>query len=198
MATLKDYLPAIFAFGLVWGAPAAYLYYDSHKTPQQAEQSVDDDPAALAVTVLPAGVEEQWLAFVDERMETLIERRGDMLAIKDPMTIASGQTGSFVSLNMPYSISCPLYGQITFGSGDSAIDVYVFWMTSGSAKQTPEPAPTNDNSIASLIMPAEPVLGVSPASKAAQGLRQKLCVRIAEDLQKLLKVSALPQALTDP
>lgn len=167
----------LLAFLAILGGGGYWVWH--HMSQQEEDRKADE--AAFAVTDLPAGVEKNWLAYIDRRMAAIIHRRGMQLYIKDAFSDTPGGAGTFVSTTMPYAIDCSFEGQIKFGSGDDAIEVRVFEMNGDTGKSTPGGAAdpqTNDG---------EPMLGVSALSKAADTLRQTLCNRIAEDLQALLK-----------
>jgi len=133
--------------------------------------------AVEAVTTLPDGVEQNWLAYVDQQMGKLIQRRGAQLYLKEPDSDVAGGAGTFVSITMPYSIDCSDQGTIKFGTGEDPVEVRVFGMWGDPDRNDPK---NSDDD-------AEPRLGVSFVSKASDTLRQTLCTRIADDMQVLTK-----------
>ena len=115
--------------------------------------------AAIAVSVLPPGVEHEWMQFVDQRLVDRIRVVGENLLVKKRV---SNDRTDYISRNMPYSVDCGGLGSIrvTFGSRDSGISVEV--------------ARLEDNKRGS------PALPVDPASIAGKKLRQALCAQVAK------------------
>ena len=115
---------------------------------------------AIAVSVLPPGVEQEWMQFVNRRLDDRIRVVEENLLVQKLRTEGSN---NYISRNMPYSVDCrALLGSIkvTFGSGDYKTSVEV--------------ARLKDNESGS------PALPVHPASIAGKQLRQVLCAQVAE------------------
>jgi len=127
-----------------------------------------ESKAALAVQVLPPGVEDKWNAYVDRRVTAAITRSGDMLVVQHSFGAFRIRTG-IVSINDPYAVECNAFIgiNVTFGSGHSAMSVPVFGLFS-NRKAEPEPE-----------------LGVDGMSVAAKELKSRLCTRVAAHMRKV-------------
>lgn len=126
---------------------------------------------ARAVSVLPNGTEEAWFSYIDRRLVAAIRRHGDVLLVASQGDDILHAT-TFVSLNMPFQISCswPLGADVKFGQGDDAVEVPIYGvmlMLLSSGAET------------------EPQLGVDQESIAAQKLSENLCTRISVYMQKI-------------
>ena len=124
--------------------------------------------ADMAVSVLPPGVEEAWIRYVDRRLHAAVRPSGSALAVVGLLDLARDST-TLVSLNTPYKVSCdPMAGgSIEFGYGDSGILVPVY----GAMAFRAEPAPE---------------LGVIKSSVAAKALSRTLCERISMSLRRMI------------
>jgi hypothetical protein len=126
------------------------------------------------VSVLPPGTEEAWNSYVDRRFTAAIVRDGAVIYVGAPLKglMLSGTTmTTIVSINTPYMMNCNFgNGEITFGYGDNAVVVPIFgWFADMYGKESPPP------------------LGIDTSSIAAERLWAKLCTRISDKLQALLK-----------
>ena len=145
---------------------AALYYVDAKRTEQRLE--ADELKAALSVSVLPAGTEEAWSAYVDRRIAATMQREGRVIHVVGMLDRILSKT-TIVSANSPYAISCdPLGAGIQFGYGDDAIKVSVFGV------------------LAEISAEKAPALGVNPRSIAAVQLREHLCRRISARVQAIM------------
>jgi hypothetical protein len=121
--------------------------------------------AANAVSVLPSGTQEAWIAYVDRRFAEAIQFKAGAISVDD-----ESHEAKYVSLNTPYQVSCSpaLGGSVEFGYGDGAVTVPIYgWLNDRKA----EPPPS---------------LGVIKSSLAAANLSRTLCERISLLLRKIV------------
>ena len=136
-----------------------YAYSEKQKSIAERAQLNRDK----AVSVLPPGTEEAWIAYVDGRIAASIQSRAGAISVLD----TSNET-TFVSRNTPYKVSCsPITGgSVVFGYGDDSITVRIY----------------------DLFYPVSqsPHLGVIASSIAAANLSKTLCERISESTSKIM------------
>jgi hypothetical protein len=166
MMSVKRALPAIFIASVV--AALAIFLYGARQTNAEKEQQL---ALARAVSVLPAGTEEAWTAYVDRRFAVAIEHRGGgvrVAALGDHIL----RKTTFVSRNTPYRLTCsPAIGAFfMFGQGDDSIMVPVYGSWAVDRDAEPPPA-----------------LGVDKRSIAATHLSEMLCERISTRLNEIMK-----------
>lgn len=147
-------------------------------------QSDAEIAAAKAVSVLPAGTEEAWLAYVDRRIAATLHRSGSVVQLTGGVNDIMGKT-AYVSVNSPYEVSCFAgQGSLTFGYGHASV-----FCPNGD-----EPEIDNDFTVAvyGYVTNADPSaeksppLEVSKLSAAARNLDKTLCKRIAERVQEIM------------
>jgi hypothetical protein len=144
--------------------------------------------AEKAVSVLPPGTEDAWLAYVDHRIAATLHRTGNVIQITDGLNEMLGIT-QYVSANSPYEISCDGHGgTLTFGHVSS-----VSCGESGVPESDSEYSVDIYGSVTNADPSAEkaPPLGVSEQSVAAVHLNKVLCQRIAEQAQKLVAAESM-------
>lgn len=154
----------------------------------QSDREEEAELAALrAVSVLPAGSEEAWNAWVDHEITTKVVRYGRTFKVAGYLPSAP----MYVSINMPYTVECA-YG-IDIDFGDSANSGTIVDIDSPWHRVDPAPVevPTSEGlDLSGLIpyVPSRPAgLSVVPNSIAANGLRQRLCARVAAALSILTR-----------
>lgn len=151
----------------------------SKRTESDAEAA-----AEKAVSVLPPGTEDAWLAYVDRRIAATLHRSGSVIQLTGGVNDIMGTT-AYVSVNSPYGISCNVGdGDLTFGYGHASV----------TCPDGGEPEIDNDFTVAVYgdVTNADPSaersppLGVHKLSIAARNLDKSLCKRIAERLQEIM------------
>lgn len=157
-------------FGFVIAGVAAVLamfYYGAIQSRHVEERKL---ALARAVSVLPPGVDTAWTAYVDRRVASAVQRRGNNVQVAALGDHILGRT-NFVSRDTPYSVSCgSVIGAIVwFGAGNDQIMVPIYGP--------------------SLVEPGAdevPALGVDSRSIAATRLSEALCERISVRMQEIM------------
>ena len=145
----------------VAAAGAAWIDHEEKQKLAAWQQRKAED----AISILPPGVEDAWIRYVDERLSMRLEARQNAIRVRYP-----GESKTvLVSLNMPYSVECSpdLGGSVTFGSGENATAVLIYGFLDFESK--------------------EPEMGVRRTSIAAQQLHERLCDRIQSRVATLMK-----------
>ena len=71
--------------------------------------------AAVAVVALPSGVEQEWIEFIDRRLQDRIRVVGESFLVKHWLV---EDQEKYLSRGMSYSVECARILSITFASGD--------------------------------------------------------------------------------
>ena len=148
-------------------AALAYYAYTNHKNTLAEQAKLQTD---MAVSVLPPGTQQAWIAYVDRRVADSIQTRSGSLLIKG-MSDSAMRQATIVSRNTPYRLTCStiLGSSVEFGYGESAVIVPIYGaMLFGPATEKP------------------PELGVIRSSVAATELSRFLCDHISARLDVLL------------
>ena len=115
--------------------------------------------------MLPPGIREQWIEYVQKRVDLLVKpTAGSIAIVADQET----ETTVLLSRSTPYKLSCePSLGLIEFGDGPDAPTVTIWTTTGGEENQ--------------------PSLDVSEFSIAANELSKALCERASTSLNAILQ-----------
>lgn len=162
--TLKKY----FWLGLCVAVMAWFGISRHHAEEERALRAAEAE-AVRSVSVLPAGVEETWLRYIDKRISKEIQREGQNLKVRVSY-IGAEPSYAYVSLNHPYQIDCnehDLGFSISFGEGEESVGVILTGDISSDFKNEPERL-------------------VTPDSIASKNLDAKLCSYIANQLAVLM------------
>jgi hypothetical protein len=139
---------------------------------QKNEQTRREFEAAKAVSVLPPGTEQAWLAYADRRIAATMRRQGSAVQVVGLLDRLQNRT-TIISISTPYQISCGsrLGTDVKFGSGDDSITIPIVGdlvrLTDRSAEYAPQ-------------------LGVHPRSIAATKLYETLCREISDRVQAIM------------
>jgi hypothetical protein len=129
---------------------------------------------ALAVSELPAGTEDSWLAYIDRRIAASIYSDGQLVHVAGMEDFLTKAT-TLVSRNTPYQITCdPILGTTVHFGAESAY---------GISTDVPILGPM-------LIDPSvekPPPLRVDKASIASKRLDEILCARVASRLSAIMQ-----------
>jgi hypothetical protein len=146
--------------------------------------------AANAVSVLPPGTENAWLAYVDRRVAATMTPQGSTVRVvgvvgdpDDPLSYRS--VTAIISSNKPYQVSCGSVSKSRFyigPSGSSGIDVK---FGAGKDATTVEILDGGSDRSAEKA----PQLGVARTSVAAKTLTETLCRRVADDVNAIMAPS---------
>jgi len=178
---------------LIAGTAIFFYYIHNRQAEQDASVQAQELEAAKAVTVLPPGTEEAWDAYVDRRVASLLQRRGNSVRLNDLMSKMMS-TITIVSVTSPYEITCGITGssidfpQTATKFGDEVailtLDIYIISQNSEPAQQKSE---SKKLAYINLDSSGEqpPPLGVDIKSTAAEELREHLCQRITDDVQTI-------------
>jgi hypothetical protein len=146
-------------------AVGGYFYYD-YSTTQAKKAKLEVN---MAVSVLPPGTQEAWIAYVDRRAAAAVQPRAGAVALTG-MFNGVLQKATLGSRNTPYQVRCgPIIGaSVTFGYGDDSVMVPIY---GGFSNREAEKAPP---------------LGVIKSSVAAENLSRTLCERISVSLSRIM------------
>jgi hypothetical protein len=144
------------------GGIAYYAYSDKQRSlAEQAKLNVD-----RAVSELPPGAQDAWIAYVERRVAAAIQSKAGAISV----TSVPDET-TFVSRNTPFKVSCSpsTGGLVEFGYGENSVSVPIYgWLDDREAESAPP-------------------LGVIESSVAAAALSKILCERISATLSKLVQ-----------
>ena len=183
--TNKRIAAAIAVLGVLAGG--AYWVTASKMTPADSDTPTDSETeVAKAVSVLPPGTEEAWLAYVDRRIAATLTRRGRTVEVS---SLVPQIQQEFVSINTPYKIDCitvtdiedqprhapptgggrmlPIFADVTFGYGDDSTTAFILGAVGPGVEDAPQ-------------------LVVHPKSIAATKLYGTLCRRISDGVQAIM------------
>jgi hypothetical protein len=139
-----------------------YGYSEKQKSlAQQAKLNFD-----TAVSVLPPGTQEAWIAYVERRVAAAIQSKAGAISV----TSLLDET-TFVSRNTSFKVSCSpsTGGSVEFGYGENSVTVPIYgWLVDRDAESPPP-------------------LGVNRSSVAATNLSRILCERIAASINKIVQ-----------
>jgi hypothetical protein len=156
-------------------AVMAWFGISRHHVEEERALRVAGLEAARSVSVLPAGVEETWLRYIDKRFSEEIQREGQNLKVRVSY-IEAEPSYAYVSLNHSYKIDCnenDLGFSISFGEGEDSVGVILTGVISSDFKNEPERF-------------------VAPDSVASRNLDARLCGYIANQLGALIRQPAQP------
>lgn len=142
-------------------------HYQSEKEHAQRIAGLE---ATRSVAVLPNGVEEAWLRYINKRLSEEIQREGQNLKVRVSY-IGAEPSYTYVSLNHPYKIDCnehDLGFGVSFEEGENGVDVALTGDLSSDFKNEPERF-------------------VAPDSIASRNLDVKLCGYVASQLSALIQ-----------
>lgn len=115
------------------------LFHDSQEKKKSARML--ESEKRHSISVLPPGIEEEWMSYLKKRFSEEIQREGNSLRVRESY-IGEAPTYSYVSLNHPYEIDCNsfLMGFSVFfpSSGDEGIGVNLTGDFSSDYKNEPE------------------------------------------------------------
>lgn len=156
-------------------AVIAWFGVSRHYAEKERVSRIAKVEAARAVSVLPMGVENAWISYIDKRFSEEIQREDRNLKIRIKH-IGAEPSYAYTSRNHPYRVDCNAHNlgiSISFGDGEDGSVVNL----------------TGDFS---ADFANEPKRGVSPYSIASRSLDMKLCQRIAAQLAALAGQSVQP------
>jgi hypothetical protein len=139
-----------------------YAYSEKQKSlAEQAKLNFD-----TAVSVLPPGTQEAWIAYVERRVAAAIQPKPGAISV----TSLLDET-TFVSRNTPFKVSCSpgTGGLVEFGYGENSVTVPIYGLL---VDREAERAPP---------------LGVIQRSVAAAELSRTLCGRISAALSGIVQ-----------
>jgi hypothetical protein len=119
-----------------------------------------------AVSVLPPGTQDVWVAYVERRVAAAIQSKASAISV----TSGADET-TYVSRNTPFKVSCNprTGGSVEFGYGENSVSVPIYgWLVDWEAEKAPP-------------------LGVIESSVAAATLSKTLCERISATLSKVVQ-----------
>jgi hypothetical protein len=139
-----------------------YAYSEKQKSvAEQAKLNFDK-----AVSDLPPGTKEAWIAYVERRVAAAIQLKAGAISV----TSVSDET-TFVSRNTPFKVSCNpgTGGLVEFGYGENSVTVPIYGLLVDRQTES------------------SPPLGVIQTSVAAANLSRTLCKRISAALSKIVQ-----------
>ncbi len=149
----------------------AYFGVSHYRAEQEKIIRAAEAKAAQSISVLPEGVEESWMNYVDKRLAEEIQREGRNLRVRTTY-IGISPSYSYVSLNYPYQIDC---------NDDFNFGISVYFGTD------------EDNSISAhitgLFSPDhknEQDQDVPRRSIASKNLDEKLCKLVAQRVAEII------------
>ncbi len=102
-----------------------HLFNNAGTRQERKQNELAKLTAANAVSVLPFGTQEAWVAYVDRRFAEAIQFKAGAISVND-----KSHEAKFISLNTPYQVSCSpaLGGSVEFGYGDGAVKLQCRFM----------------------------------------------------------------------
>ena len=151
------------------------FHYIGNKQAKEAQIAREVD---RQVSIIPSGTEEAWQAFIDRRVAAVLRREGRLVKLDDDTHRNIMEQAIYVSLNVPYQISCTLKtATVQFGATgdnsqgmDDGVEFFNVYLD-------------GDRTIRGHTAEKAPSIGIPPNSIAAATLRDHVCLHLANKVQ---------------